>query len=74
MKQKVAGVVCILLLFPLFLHAGITGKIAGYVRDAETGTPLAGANVLVLGTPFGASTDEKGYFVIINMPPGKYDV
>ena len=74
MKQKGAGVVCILLLLPLFLHAGITGKIAGYVRDAETGAPLVGANVLVLGTPFGASTDEKGYFVVINIPPGKYDV
>lgn len=32
--------------------------ISGAVRDAETTAPLAGANVLVVGTGLGAVTDS----------------
>ena len=32
------------------LYAQTTGKIAGEVRDAETGEPMAGVNILVEGT------------------------
>ena len=61
-------------LFIGILFAGTTGKIAGKVTDASTGEPLAGANVMIPGTVFGASTDEVGDYFIINIPPGTYDV
>ena len=48
------------------------GKITGKVIDAKTGRPLAGANILVVGTHFGATTDASGHYVIRNLPPGKY--
>ena len=54
--------------------AGTTGKISGKVTDASTGEPLAGANVMIAGTIFGASTDEVGDYFIINIPPGSYEV
>ena len=56
------------------LLAGTTGKIAGRVMDATTGDPLIGANVVIKGTPLGASSDLNGNFVVLNIPPGAYTV
>lgn len=63
-----------ILVLPLYLYAGTTGKLAGEVKDAVTGEPLIGANVLIEGTSFGAATNLKGEFVILNLPPGRYNV
>lgn len=51
-----------------------TGKIAGTVVDAETGETLPGVNVIVVGTTYGAATDEEGEYFIIGVPPGQYTV
>ncbi|MGQ9559876.1 MAG: TonB-dependent receptor [Candidatus Oleimicrobiaceae bacterium] len=40
--------------------------------DAESGKPLPGANVVVAGTHMGAATDDRGWYVILNVPPGVY--
>jgi len=56
------------------LRAGTTGKITGSVRDASTGDPLIGVNIVVEGTLLGAATDKDGYYVIMNIPPNVYDV
>lgn len=50
------------------------GKISGRVVDSETKQPLFGANVIVVGTTFGAATDIDGGYVILNLPPGHCDV
>ncbi|NOZ55192.1 MAG: TonB-dependent receptor plug domain-containing protein [Calditrichaeota bacterium] len=54
--------------------AGTTGKIAGVVKDADTGEPLPGVNVVIVGTQMGAATNENGYYFIIGVPPGVYTV
>ncbi|MBW8042436.1 MAG: outer membrane beta-barrel protein [Planctomycetes bacterium] len=54
--------------------AGTTGKIAGRVTDAATGEPLAGANVMIVGTTLGAAADAEGDYFIINVTPGTYEV
>lgn len=51
-----------------------TGKIAGRVLDAETGQPLPGARVEVLGTERGGLSDDDGYYHVINLNPGSYSV
>lgn len=53
--------------------AQTTGKISGTVKDAENGSPLIGANVILDGTSFGAATGLDGSFFIINIPPGIYN-
>ena len=53
--------------------AGTTGKIAGRVVDSD-GTPLVGATVMIVGTPYGAMTDANGEYFIINLSPGTYDL
>jgi len=57
---------------PLF--AGDTGKITGTVTDKETGSPLPGANVIISETVIGTAVDENGYFIILNVPAGLYDI
>ncbi len=54
--------------------AQIAGKIQGRVTDAQTGEPIAGAQVSVLGTSLGALTDEAGRFFINNVPAGLRDI
>ena len=56
------------------LHAGVTGKIAGQIVDATTKEPLPGVNIIVEGTIMGGSTDEDGFYVILNVPPGTYQL
>lgn len=64
----------VLLAVATLLFAGTTGKIAGRVIDATTGEPLAGANVYIEKTNYGAAADLNGNFFIINLPPGVYSV
>src|SRR5713101_2205401 len=54
--------------------AGTTGKIAGRVLDQARNESLVGVNVVIVGTTLGASTDVDGYYNLINIPPGSYDV
>ncbi|MBS4033059.1 MAG: TonB-dependent receptor [Ignavibacterium sp.] len=59
---------------PFLLFAGTTGKLVGTIKDAQTGEPLIGANILIEGTDFGAATNVRGEYVILNIPPGRYNV
>lgn len=63
-----------LLLTPLMIYAGTTGKLTGTVKDGQTGEPLVGANILIVGTDLGAATNVNGNYVILNIPPGNYSV
>lgn len=47
-------------------------QISGSVRDAETGEPLFGANVILEGTRTGTVVDEKGNFELPGIKPGSY--
>ncbi len=64
--------IVLLLVLPVFLSAGTTGKISGRVVD-EKGNPLPGCNIIVEGSAYlGASAGADGYYVIIGVPPGEY--
>ena len=52
----------------LFAQAA-TGKIEGKVRDQQ-GAPIANAQVIILGTKFGAQTNADGYYFINLVPAG----
>jgi outer membrane receptor protein involved in Fe transport len=51
------------------LHAQATGKIEGRVRD-QAGAPIANAQVTIVGTAFGALTNNQGYYFFNNVPVG----
>jgi len=72
--RKVVLLILFTQLLTLPVYAGVTGKIAGRVVDVETREPLPGVNVLVRGTTMGAATDLEGYYYIINVPVGDYEI
>lgn len=76
MRAKNYPVISRLFILLIFTYsavfAGVSGKIAGSIRDAATGEPLIGCNVVVEGTYLGGATDIDGNFVILNVPPGEY--
>lgn len=70
------GVLAMLL---LLLGTGVVfaagaGKVVGTITDSETGEPLIGVNVVLQGTRLGAATDIDGDYIILNVPPGEYDL
>jgi len=56
------------------IFAAATGQISGRITDKETGDPIIGASVQIVGTTFGAMTDFDGKFVIRQLEPNTYTV
>jgi hypothetical protein len=73
MSRKLICVFILLVLLPAIAFAQ-SGKLRGLVTDKATGEPLVGANVLVVGTQYGASTDMNGTYVVLAVPPGVYAI
>jgi outer membrane receptor for ferrienterochelin and colicins len=48
------------------------GNLTGTVVDDQSGQPLAGANVQILGTVLGASANMEGIFHVMRLLPGSY--
>ncbi len=59
----------LLMLQTNLLSAGI---ISGYIRDRVTREPLISANVVIVGTPYGACTDLDGFYSISGIEPDRY--
>jgi iron complex outermembrane receptor protein len=57
---------------PLLLTAQTNGKIIGNIIDESSKDVLPGANIVILDTNLGASSDLKGNFEINNVPLGTY--
>jgi len=51
-----------------------TGTISGTVSGASSGETLPGANVAIVGTQRGSSTNANGQFTISGLSPGAYTV
>ncbi|MBC8183732.1 TonB-dependent receptor [candidate division KSB1 bacterium] len=82
-------IVLILTGLVLFLNqpvrGGVTGKIKGVVKDAQTGDPLPGVNIVInkvwirnaemdFSGSLGAASNIHGEFIILKVPPGIYSV
>jgi len=74
MRSKLFFISIVLFAASQLVFAVGEGKIVGQVFDSETNEPLAGCNILIEGTQLGAAADEDGYFMILNVPPGTYDI
>jgi hypothetical protein len=63
-----------LLLLLLSVTYAFSANLRGTVKDADSGEPLIGANVVLAGTSMGTTTDADGFFVITGIQPGEYVV
>jgi len=73
-KTLALSISILIYLMGSIVFAGTTGKIAGKITDQSTGEALIGANIIVIGTTMGASSDIDGNYFILNLPPGEYQV
>lgn len=54
--------------------AAQSGKLTGYVIDAQSGDPLGGVEIVLQGTGLSALTAASGRFFILSAPPGTHVV
>ncbi len=69
---KLRGIVIITLLVAGTLLGQETGSVTGHVKDAQSGDPLIGVNLIIKGTNLGAATDIEGNYKIVNVSAGKH--
>ena len=78
--SKCTGILSIALLAVLLITSFSTslsqqtGILTGRVWDEETGEELVGANILLVGTSRGGTTDISGNFNLRGIPLGTYDL
>lgn len=64
----------------LFLFVIFTGSmfaqytVSGKITDAQTGSPIPGANVYIQALNTGAATDANGMYEIMAVPEGTYEI
>lgn len=51
-----------------------TATLTGSILEEATKETIIGANVTIVGTPLGATTDFDGLYVVRGISPGKYDI
>ena len=68
-RVAAAGLAVVLLGAGRLAAQGSTGKIEGLVRE-PSGAPIGGAQILIVGSAFSATTNEQGYYFINNVPAG----
>jgi hypothetical protein len=63
--------------FPVFAQSANSGTVVGQVTDPSAAV-VAGATVALIdlstNIPLTTATNESGHFVLVNVPPGTYDV
>ena len=57
-----------------FFAASGQATVRGFVYDESNGEPVMYSPVILLGTQFGALTDEKGFYFISGIPAGTYNL
>lgn len=71
--MKTKRVTFLFALFCMISSYAIGQSITGEVKDAKTGEPVPGANVVAIGTTVGTVTDMDGKFVL-NLPSGSKQI
>ena len=74
LRHRLAVLLLLPLLWGTSSHAQTASTIQGTILDSQTGDALPGANVLLVGTGFGASSDIAGKYIVRNVPPGTYTI
>jgi iron complex outermembrane recepter protein len=70
---RVLAAVVALLLAPLALDAQTRGVVTGTVTNVQTGAPLPGANIQVVGTQLGTLARSDGSYRL-ELAPGSHDL
>ncbi len=69
-QLKILSLIFLTLTFEVFAQQN--AAIKGYVKDAKKNEPLAGVNVVILGSTHGAATNKEGFYEIKGIRSGEY--
>ena len=59
----------------IFLYNNLFAQsVNGFIRESSSGEPISYANVFLSNTALGVASSRDGYFVISDIPPGKYQI
>ncbi len=72
MKKKIF--IPLIIISNLLFAQNPTGDLYGRVSDFTTKQPIPFANILVIGTNFGAAANDKGFFKIEMLPVNTYQI
>ncbi|MCU7499493.1 MAG: TonB-dependent receptor [Ignavibacteria bacterium] len=74
--RRISSILSLFLISLAFLSskASAQASIEGVVRDSQTGEPLMGATVILIGTSKGATSNPDGKYAIRNVPAGQYTI
>lgn len=67
-------IIIILSLFNSTIAQSADVSVYGRVLDAQTKNPIPFANILVIGTNYGAASDDQGYYQISDLPFNTYQL
>ncbi|HDY76202.1 MAG TPA: hypothetical protein ENH49_06725, partial [Candidatus Marinimicrobia bacterium] len=73
MSFKHSYITALLLTVVSFSFAGVGGKLAGEITDNNR-DPLIGVNIIIENTDIGTISNDQGYYFILNISPGYYNV
>ena len=71
LDMKAFQIFIFFLLFTAINYSQNIGTLRGIVKDSTNGEALAYGNVLIQELNVGASTDERGFFIITSIPANK---
>ena len=63
----------VIFFFVCSLYSQTTGKISGIISDSNN-EPIIGASVSIIETGVGIATDYEGFYYILNLYPGTYNL
>ena len=72
MKLKFYSKLFIITFFFITTILAQNSKIIGYVKDSKNQEPLIGANIFIVGTSIGTSTNEKGFYELQGLESGTF--
>ncbi|MFB6272717.1 MAG: SusC/RagA family TonB-linked outer membrane protein, partial [Salinibacter sp.] len=72
--KKALSLIVVLCLSGAGSAFGQAGTVAGTVTEAASGESLPGANVVIVGTQMGTSTNANGEYRLTGLDPGTYEI
>lgn len=74
LMRRLLRVLPLLLLFLVGAALAQKSDVRGVVTDSASGEKIPYATIAVTGTQRGAVTNNNGFFLLANMPPGEYEI
>jgi CarboxypepD_reg-like domain/TonB-dependent Receptor Plug Domain len=71
LKKEITLLLCLLM---SMASQGQNAEIRGFVYDQSSGQALSFATVLITGVSVGTLSDNDGFYTLIGLEPGKYEV